>query len=207
MVRVCYSIVLAASVICFGCGKSEQVAKEVPTSTDPSPTSEPSPKEIVSQFLDLVRRGGEDSGASDLLTEKAQAALAGIGRSVQPIGSPDARFNVTRSERVPGDEHARLVQSLWSEPNADGTESSYEVVWAVRREASGWRISGLVMRMGEDDEPMVVNFEDSALMVKVLADEPNSEVSGDASQAAAPKVSPASLPTPHQEPVSAGIGS
>jgi hypothetical protein len=159
----------------------------VPAKSSTPALQESSPKEIVSQFLDRVRRGGEDSGAGELLTQKAQSELARIGRTVQPIGSPDASFQVTRSEQVPGQQKAQLVQSIWSEPNGDGTQSSYEVVWAVQREGDDWRISGLAMRMGEDDQPMVINFEDGDLMAKVLADEPAPSSSGNPSQASAPQ--------------------
>ena len=57
--------------------------------------------DVVSQFLDLIRRGGADSGANQLLTQKAQSELARIGRSIQPLGSPDAGFRVTRSGKRP----------------------------------------------------------------------------------------------------------
>ncbi len=189
MSRVCTLIVLAAFACCLGCGKSEPVAQGVQPSPKQPATAESTPAEIVSQFLDRVRRGGEDSRAGQLLTETAQAELARIGRSIQPIGSPDASFQVTRSEQVPDDEGASLVQSIWSEPNPDGTQSSYEVVWAVQREPVGWRISGLAMRMNDGDQPMIINFEDGELMAKILADEPPGNTSGNPSQAAAPRQS------------------
>lgn len=185
MVRVLPTVVLAMSVVCIGCGKSEPTAQSAPDSKGPTAV-QPSPTEVVSQFLDLVRRGGENSGAGGLLTSKAQEALTVIGRTVQPIGSPDARFTVTRSEQVPNNENAALVQSIWSEPNADGTESSYEVVWAVQKETAGWRISGLVMQMGEGDPPTPINFEDSALMAKVLAAQPEAQIADGTSQVATP---------------------
>lgn len=185
MVRVLSTVVLAMSVVCIGCSKSEPTAQSAPDSKGPTAV-QPSPTEVVSQFLDLVRRGGENSDAGRLLTGKAQEALAAIGRTVQPIGSPDARFTVTRSEQVPNNQNAALVQSVWSEPNADGTESSYEVVWAVQKESAGWRISGLVMQMGEGDPPTPINFEDSALMAKVLAGQPEAQIADGTSQVANP---------------------
>lgn len=179
-------ILLTAITLQLGCGKSQPVAQPTQPESQPTTAGETSPAEVVSQFLDRVRRGGVDSGAGDLLTQKAQSELARIGRSVQPIGSPDASFKVTRSEQVPGEDQARLVQSIWTEPNADGTQSSYEVVWAMQRETNGWRISGLAMEMIAGQPPMVVNFEDGELMAKLLPDEPAVESSGNPSQAAAP---------------------
>ena len=141
--------------------------------------------DVVSQFLDLVRRGGADSGAMALLTSKAQSELKRIGRTVQPIGSPDARFEVTRAEAMPGTEDAALVHSIWSEPQSDGQNSGspdegsqvaasptlqYQVVWAVQREAGQWRISGLAMATDPDQDPMVINFEDGGRMAALLAE-------------------------------------
>ncbi len=185
MVRTGFVLVLVTFAFCSGCGKSEPVADNVPPVTKPS-LHEISPAEIVSQFLDRVRRGGEDSGAGDLLTQKAQSELARIGRTVQPIGSPDASFKVTRSEQVPGEERARLVQSIWSEPNGDGTQSSYEVVWAMQREQVGWRISGLAMQLEQGQEPMIINFEDGELMARLLAEQPTGESQDNPSQASTP---------------------
>ena len=116
------------------------------------------------------------------LTKTAQSELARIGRSVQPIGSPDASFVVTRSEPVPGDNGAMLVQSMWTEPNADGSSSSYEVVWALQHESPGWRISGLAMQLDPQTDPMVINFEDGNRMAQLFAEEPETEVAANPSQ-------------------------
>jgi hypothetical protein len=182
MNRVGISLVTLALMVCVGCGKADPVAQTEGPKTSESLAPEPTPTEIVSQFLDRVRRGGQDSYAGQLLTQTAQSELARIGRSVQPIGSPDASFVVTRSEPVPGDNGAMLVQSLWTEPNADGTKSSYEVVWALQHESVGWRISGLAMELGAGAEPMVINFEDGDRMAQLFAEEPETEVAVNPSQ-------------------------
>ncbi len=129
----------------------------------------PSPSDVVSQFLDEVRRGGEDSRANDLLTAKAQVELRRIGQSIQPIGSPDARFQVTRAEHVPGQADSALVHSIWSEPNGDGTSSDFQVVWAVQQEPAGWRISGLAMELDPKQDPVIMDFENAEMMAALLA--------------------------------------
>jgi hypothetical protein len=142
-----------------------------------------SPADIVSQFLDEIRRGGEDTLANDLLTQKAQSELKRIGQSVQPIGSPDARFQVTRFEKMPDDNKSALVHSLWSEPNGDGTSSQFQVVWAVHLEPAGWRISGLAMELEPGQAPMVIDFENGDLMAELLS--PQAEQTTNSSQATA----------------------
>lgn len=161
-------LVLAASI---GCGSSSQVAQQpsaqevtaTPTATVASPT------DVVSQFLDEIRRGGEDSNANELLTTRARAELQRIGQAIQPIGSPDARFLVTRAEKVPGEDASALVHSIWTEPNSDGTKTDFQVVWAMQNENSQWRISGLAMELEPGADPMIIDFENAELMAKLLS--------------------------------------
>lgn len=123
---------------------------------------------VVAQFLDAIRRGGETSGANQLLTQNAQAVLQRLGRTVQPIGSPDAVFTVTRAEAVPEAPGAALVHSMWTEPAGEGKTESYQVVWALEDETAGWRISGLAMDLEPGKEPMIVDFENVAQMANLL---------------------------------------
>lgn len=129
----------------------------------------PSPTDVVSQFLDRVRRGGETTDAGQLLTQRAQSELKRIGRTVQPIGTPDARFDVRQAAAIPNEPGSMLVQSIWTEPNNDGSNGQYEVVWAVHREPVGWRISGLAMEMNPGQPPIVIDFENGDEMAKLLA--------------------------------------
>lgn len=165
-------LTLIALLCCSGCGPSSQPTSEQPvdrpaTTAARLPTS--SATDVVSQFLDEIRRGGQDSQAHRLLTQRAQQELKRIGRTIQPIGSPDARFEVTRAEVVPEEENSVLVHSIWSEPKADGTSDDFQVVWAVEQESDKWRISGLVMQASNDALPMVIDFENGELMARLLA--------------------------------------
>lgn len=170
------SLTLAAScVLLTGCGKSE--VAEAPAS-DQSPAANPvsavssaSPTDVVSQFLDQVRRGGANSDAGKYLTTKAQSELKRIGRTVQPIGSPAAHFDVIQAVPVPQEDNAMLVESRWTEPNQDGTKSEFQVVWSVEKEAAGWRISGLAILMEGTETPEIVDFENGTMMAQLLQDD------------------------------------
>ncbi len=183
MLRSIHLIALTGLLVCLGCGKTE-VAGTTDVQGAPAPQaapSEPSPMDVVSQFLDQVRRGGEDSGAGQLLTQRAQQELARIGRSIQPIGSPDAGFKVTRFQQV--EEGSALVHSIWSEPDDQGGHAEYQVVWAVEHESAGWRISGLAMQLKADEEPVIIDFENGELMAEMLGatSEENSDTPSQAS--------------------------
>lgn len=121
----------------------------------------PPPTDVVSQFLDQIRRGGAQTEAGKLMTTKAQAECKRTGLVVQPIGSPETRFEVTRSELVPGTRDAALVHSVLTEPplEEEADPVSYQVVWALRLEPAGWRISGLALEVAQGQEPLVVDFE------------------------------------------------
>ncbi len=171
MDRFANCLALIGLVTCIGCGPGPQVAERSSSTLKPT-ASQPvlsAPTDVVSQFLDEVRRGGKDSNANGLLTERARSELKRIGRSVQPIGSPDAGFVVTRAELVPGDENSALVHSVWSEPDGTGTLNEYQVVWAVQQEAGAWRISGLAMELAPNQDPVIIDFENGNLMAKLLA--------------------------------------
>lgn len=188
MVSFANRLALLGILACIGCGPSPKVAESPQSSAESSPTRTASqgPTDVVSQFLDEVRRGGKDSNANALLTERARSELNRIGRSVQPIGSPDAAFVVTRAELVPGEQDAALVHSVWSEPNGDGSVSDFQVVWAVRRETGQWRISGLAMEVVPDQEPVIVDFENGELMAKLLANPEQTNSAEAPTQAEAP---------------------
>lgn len=190
MVRCFNHCTLFALLVCVGCGKSEVTVSHTESARsddNASVASLPSPSDVVSTFLDQIRRGGEDSGAGDLLTEKARSELKRIGRSIEPMGSPDARYQVTRAENVPGQENSALVHSIWTDPNGAGGQSDYQVVWAVVREPVGWRISGMAIQEQEGQDPVIIDFENGDLMAEVLgADDPQENVQSPAAQAAAP---------------------
>ncbi len=184
MTRILHAIALVSLLTYMGCGKTE--VAETPVSaqtTSQTAAAHPSPTDVVSQFLDQVRRGGEDSGAGQLLTERARQELARIGRSIQPIGSPDAAFEVTRAEAV--EEGSALVHSIWSEPKAEGGRDEFQVVWAVEKESVGWRISGLAMQLEEDAEPIIMDFENAEMMAQMFGTTGSETESGSKSSQAA----------------------
>ena len=170
---------LAVSFSWAGCSKSpDEVAATQNTpavpAADTTPearqaTNQPSPTDVVSQFLDQVRRGGDDSMAGTLLTERARSELKRVGLPIDPFGAPDAKYTVTRSEMVPGQDTAALVHSVWSDPNEDGGSADSEVVWLLVQESAGWRISGMAIQTTPGEEPMLIDFEDGDEMLRQMA--------------------------------------
>ena len=51
-----------------------------------------------------------------------------------------------------------------AEPFVDGQPFRYDIVWVLKQETSGWRVSGLSTRLLEGGNPVLFNFEDPAEM-------------------------------------------
>ncbi len=172
--------VLAASVVACtvlgsmlpGCGSkpapTAQATTQEAASVAAAKPEIPAPRVIVSQFLDRVRRGGGDAGASELLTKLAQQEMIRIGRPLQFPGSPNTRFEVRGSFEIPDQPDAVWVQSYLAEPMADGNEAQYEVVWTLRKENDGWRISGFATEQ-EGGSEMRIDFENGEEMEARIA--------------------------------------
>lgn len=163
----------------MGTGGSEST---ILTATNPA-----SATEVVSEFLDVIRRGDADEDSDRLLTANARRELARIGHKLQPLGSPSARFKVTRAENVPDSPGSALVHSYWSEPieepDAGNAPLTYatplQVVWAVQWERSAWRISGLALQQAAGSEPLVLDFENGDAMAQYLRSEEIAENPGE----------------------------
>lgn len=151
----------ACLVVSVGCGRSpEQASAPDAAKAVAKSASTDAPVQVVNQFLDALRRGGGEQTVSSLLTEAARKECQRTGLKIEPLGSPDARFEVTRGEFVPGRQDAALVHSVWSEPSVDGeAPQKNEIVWALKLEApNAWRISGMVAEI-PGEEPIAVDFE------------------------------------------------
>lgn len=174
-------------------GAGQATAPAATTSTDMTPAIN-----VVSQFLDALRRGGSDTEALSLVTTAAREEFRRTGLVMQPIGSPDAKFQVTRSQLVPSQAGAALVHSTWTEPVGDGTTSTSEVVWAVQQQDNAWKISGMVIGQATGEPPVVVDFENGDDLIAKFRPQ-SSSTEPQALQAAAPTDS--SVPAGAQPPV------
>jgi hypothetical protein len=122
------------------------------------------PNEVVALFFDSMRRGDEVQTAG-LLTAKAREELAKYELVVQPPGSPLATYQVGRISYLDDAKDSAYVESILNEPTGNGQETKpWEIVWAVRLEADGWKIAGFAFEISDDQAPMVVDFENGADM-------------------------------------------
>jgi len=147
--------VLSICMAVAGCGQSGD-----PVMVQ-EPADGPSPDQVVAAFLEAVRTG-DDQAASDLLTPLARQKTEEMHMVVAPPGSETARYAIREVEYVGDKAH---VAAEWTDLDTDGRPHTDLIVWVLRKDTQGWRISGMTTRVFADMDPVVLNFEDPADMV------------------------------------------
>jgi hypothetical protein len=126
------------------------------------------PKQTVALFLDSLRRGDETT-ANSMLTTKARAELEKTAWVMQPLGTPDGKYNIGRIEFPYPDQALALVECRWIEPaTATEPELIMDVVCETYQEAEGWRIAGIAVTVADEPEPLVIDFEDGTRLQQML---------------------------------------
>jgi hypothetical protein len=47
-----------------------------------------------------------------------------------------------------------------SDTDPEGNTTDYDVLWFLRQQSDGWRVAGVLMKVFEDQPPVLYNFED-----------------------------------------------
>ena len=164
-----YSIVWSAIAIIavVGCGKSQQPgtgeASRMPGARSQQAAQLEGPAAAVFEFLNAVRSGNDDKVAQ-MLTVAARENTAKLNMVVAPPGSDTAEFIVGSVQYLSQD--GARVASTWSDLDENSNRKTDEVLWMLRREASGWRIAGVATPVFEGEPPLLLNFEDPEDMIR-----------------------------------------
>jgi hypothetical protein len=130
-------------------------------------------QQTVVAFLEAIRRG-DDEAARGLLSVTARSKTEDLGISVAPPVEDTATYAIKASEVVSDDGDIVHVATTWTDTDADGFQTTDNVVWVVRLDPEGWRVVGMAMRIFEDLPPLLLNFEDPEDMLakqQMVADE------------------------------------
>jgi hypothetical protein len=163
VLRRCLVVLLVVGLgIVAGCGSADTSPQAASTGAGtPNPQQ---PADVVREFLEAIRRG-DDAKASQMLTEVARQETQKHELVVAPPGSETAQFEVGDTEFVVKDELAH-VSSKWTDIGEDGQPHTDEIVWALRRDAAGWRIAGMATRIFPDEPPLLLDFEKPDDMIR-----------------------------------------
>lgn len=189
----------------LGCGQSETPkavgSGSAPITADQVATSPDAPTDpiarVVYDFLDAVRQG-DTAVASGLLTPLALQRTSEMDFVFAPPGSPTARFEVGAAEIVEKETKA-VVDSVWTDLDADGKPQSEPTLWALRFASGQWRISGMAAEMGPNQPLMVIDFENPETMAPQKPVDP-ALVVGPAASAAATEASAEVARNPFEQP-------
>ncbi len=153
-------LALLAITLTTGCGDSGAGSPTAVATTALAPQS-PMPvdpaAQVVYQFLDAVRRGNGDGAASQCLTPLALERITERNMNISPPGSATARFQIGAVEKL--DEDKAVVDSIWTDLDADGKPYQEPISCALRLADGQWRIFGMREDMGPNQPPMIMNFE------------------------------------------------
>jgi hypothetical protein len=181
--RATLLLALTAITLTFGCGKSDatQCTANVKAETDAAinqaaaqmaagvPT-DPIAK-VVYDFLEAVRQG-DTNAAGQRLTPLALKRTSEQDLVFAPPGSPTASFKVGGVEKL--DEQKAVVESVWTDLDADGKPHDEPTLWAVKLTEGQWRISGMIAQMGADQMPVPIDFENPETIGAPKAADPTS---------------------------------
>ena len=145
----CWVASLAYGVAaCMGCSSAPSAGQ----------ATAPAERTVVT-FLEAIRRG-DDATARGLLSVAARTKTDELGLSVAPPVEDTATYAVKACEVVSEAGDVVHVATTWTDTDADGFQTSDNVVWVVRLDPEGWRVVGMAMRVFEDLPPLLLNFED-----------------------------------------------
>ncbi len=152
------SMLLTISLLAVsqGCGSSSTT----PTGQAASPASDSASDASISQvaqtFLEAVRSGNSTVAASQL-TPLAQQRMRQADMDFKLLANDTANYQIGRVEKIEANE--AIVETVWSEPNANGQPQQEQWTLALQNFEGQWRILGIVAETGPNQPPVIMDFE------------------------------------------------
>ncbi len=144
-------LAIGTLAVSAGCGSQTTTGSAAggPVPSDPV-------AQVIYQFLEAVRCGDTES-SSTRLTPLALKRTSELDLNFSPPGSPTATFRVGAVEMI--DAEKAVVESTWTDQDADGVPRDEKITWALKLSSGEWRISGMAAEVGPDQPPVVMDFE------------------------------------------------
>jgi len=120
---------------------------------------------VVAQFYEALRKGN-DVAIAGLLTDKAREETAKSGLGIQSQASESLSYEIRETEYVSDQMDGAHVRTMWLEPSPEGQMTTTEVIWVLRKQSSGWKISGMATPVVEGELPLLFNFEEPEDMLQ-----------------------------------------
>ncbi len=148
-------------VMALGCSPDESTDSSSDSAKSPTKSAVDTgpPEQTVHEFM-MAFKNGDDTKASELVSEKTQNEMKRTDFGVSPPGSKDMKFQVGKVQYVPDSTDLARVDCHIEDKDEDGEDVKMDVVWFLRKEQPGWRIAGIAMKVFPDLPAVLYNFED-----------------------------------------------
>ncbi|MCA9258379.1 MAG: hypothetical protein KDA61_04220 [Planctomycetales bacterium] len=141
----------ALAAIASGCGSSASAPETAQAPPTAQPAADHPVARVARDFLTALKQG-DTASASNLLTPLAQQNY-----DFSPPGSPTATFQIGEVEIIAADK--AVVDSIWTDRDADGNPTRERIIWALRMAEGKWRISGMAADFSNDLPSVAIDFE------------------------------------------------
>lgn len=125
------------------------------------------PEEVCQKFMDLLQAGNR-LAAENLLTRTALVVTEESGLHLEPMGGPTAVYSVTDVRYATNKQKLAQVECLVSD-DEDGMHFEMPITWFVRKQRTGWRISGVLLEIEPGQAPDLLSFENAIDVVRMKA--------------------------------------
>jgi len=123
------------------------------------------PAAVVAQFYEALRRGSDATIAS-LLSDLAREETSRSGLGIQSQASESLSYQISETEYVSDQMDGAHVRTTWMEPSPEGQMTATEVIWVLRKQRDGWKISGMATPVVDGELPLLFNFEEPEDMLR-----------------------------------------
>ncbi len=139
-----------------GCGSSGTAPTGQASSAAGSAASDESISQVAQAFLEAIRTGNSGVAASQL-TPLAQQRMREADMDFELLSNDAASYQIGRVEQL--QEGEAIVETVWTEPAADGQTQQEQWTLALQNFQGQWRILGIVAETGPNQPPVVMDFE------------------------------------------------
>ncbi|MGA2254957.1 MAG: hypothetical protein ABSG53_09865 [Thermoguttaceae bacterium] len=156
----------AMALLAFGCSKSpDQGTTQASASNSATTTPPQDAKEVVSRFLEAIRKGDNDA-AMTFLTKVARQKAAETGRCLAPPPNDGAKIEVEDAFYPTPSHEIAHVPTRWIDLDETGKPRTDKATWVCCLQPEGWRVAGFAAYVFEGEDPLLLNFEDPEDMAK-----------------------------------------
>ena len=129
------------------------------------PSKDAAPNSVCETFLNLLKNGNRVA-AENLLTRTALAVTSRAKLELEPIGSASAKYELGEPMYATNKQKLAHVECRVKD-RVDGENIDSELVWMLRRQKEGWRISGILIQLEADKPKDLLSFENISDVVKI----------------------------------------